>query len=155
MPATYFFFGTLMDEDVRHLVLGRRHRTTAYRPARLDGFRRVRVRGESYPMLIADTTATVDGIVMSGLDVIDAERIAWYEGGDYVIEYRTVWPRQGNAITARIFAATAALQHDDEPWDYRTWQQRDKPDALALTTAWMALAGKVTDSATLAFPGMS
>ena len=49
----YFFFGTLMDQDVLSVVLGRRPAPGMIRSASLAGYRRFRARCESYPVLVA------------------------------------------------------------------------------------------------------
>ena len=48
----YFFYGTLMDPDVRALVLSPAMRDVAVEAAVLEGYRRVFMRGRVYPVVI-------------------------------------------------------------------------------------------------------
>jgi hypothetical protein len=52
--ACYFFYGTLMDAAVRAAVLGRALPADAVIAAELAGWRRVRRRGATYPVLGPD-----------------------------------------------------------------------------------------------------
>ena len=63
-----------MDADVLELVLGRRVRDGAMRPARLDGYRRTRAVEESYPVLQPHLGAFVDGVLVEGLSKQDPAR---------------------------------------------------------------------------------
>ncbi|MEE8559476.1 MAG: gamma-glutamylcyclotransferase family protein, partial [Alphaproteobacteria bacterium] len=76
----YFFFGTLMDPDVRALVIGGPAPASRIEPATLAGFRRVHVAGRSYPMLISDALGRVEGCLVRGLDGRARARIGQFEG---------------------------------------------------------------------------
>ena len=50
--GTYFFYGTLMDRDVLNIVSGLNLAPARLRPARLPGYRRVRVQDVQYPAVL-------------------------------------------------------------------------------------------------------
>lgn len=134
----YFFYGSLTDPDVLAAVLGRRPRLA---PASLDGWRRLRVRGECYPLIVPAVGERVEGSV-ADVGPADARRLAWYEGDDYVQSELTVRLAGGEAATARVFTPKAELAHADEPWDPVAWARRDKPALVAAARRWMAFEGR-------------
>src|SRR5690606_34715685 len=78
-PMRYFFYGSLADPDVLAAVLGRA-RVRAV-PATLDGWRRWRVAGETYPLIAPAPGERVDGVAVE-VTHAEARRLAWYEGED-------------------------------------------------------------------------
>lgn len=56
-----FFFGTLMDLDVLTYLLERPVDVADLRPATIQGFRRARATGASYPVLVPEPGSRVDG----------------------------------------------------------------------------------------------
>ena len=81
--ASLFFFGTLMDADVRALVLGPEYSDHEVRRAWLRGFRRVFMPGRTYPMLLPHPHGRVEGILVGGLSVEAVRRLSTFEGPDY------------------------------------------------------------------------
>lgn len=85
----FFFYGTLMDEDVRALVVGRRAPPSACRPAVLAGYRRVFRDGAAYPILVraraseGDGVTRVDGCLVAGLSKREISRLKVFEGEEY------------------------------------------------------------------------
>ena len=57
----FFFFGLLRDAEVLELVTGRPWTTERFTGARLGGARLVRLRGETFPMLVPAIGAWVQG----------------------------------------------------------------------------------------------
>ncbi len=76
-----FVYGTLCSESLRRRLIGRR---VCAVPARLEGFRVWRVRGEDYPALCPAPGGRVDGMVLIGLRPLELRRLDRYEGGEYV-----------------------------------------------------------------------
>ena len=74
----FFFYGTLLDAQVRALVIGRR--ATRLQPATLAGYHRVGIVGVSYPMLVPDSDGRVEGGLSPRLNRAAARRIAAYCG---------------------------------------------------------------------------
>ena len=121
----FFFYGTLMDEDVRRAVLGVRA-LAPLESAILEGWRRVKMAGVSYPMIVRARNHKVDGILMHGIDRRAHELLQEYEGDEYAmigVEVRTADAR----ISARMFVPRPGLPvRGRGPWDLLTWQRRHK-----------------------------
>jgi hypothetical protein len=79
----YFFYGTLMDDDVLGAVIGRRPLPACRATARLRGYRRVFKRWATYPVLIEEPGASVDGVLVHGISRREAVRLDRFEGALY------------------------------------------------------------------------
>jgi hypothetical protein len=121
----FFFYGTLMDEDVRRAVLGVRSLAPAER-ATLEGWRRVKMAGVSYPMIVRARNHRVEGILMHGVDGRARDLLQRYEGDEYTImnvEVRTA----DSVLTAKMFAPRPGVTvRGRGPWDLDTWRRRHK-----------------------------
>jgi hypothetical protein len=124
----FFFYGTLIDADVRRAVLGplapRR-----VEPASLRGWRRVPVRGKTYPVIVADPTAQVDGVLARGLNAASKHRLERYEDADlYALAGLDVLPTgRTRPVPAQVFVAKAAgARSAPGEWEIETWQRRHK-----------------------------
>lgn len=125
----FFFYGTLMDPALRALVLrGLRARSAG--PARLAGYRRARVAGKSYPMLVADSRAAVDGVLVRGLPRRALARLDRYEGGDYRTVTHAVHVG-ARAVPARVYVAVPGRVKPGGAWSYEDWRRRAKAATLA------------------------
>lgn len=136
-PLPFFFFGTLMDEDVRTLVLGRTLERSAIMAARLIGYERLRVHEESYPTLRPVPGVSVDGILVRSLSPEDERRLAYYEGAEYAVEVREVLRADGGKESVRLFLERGELA-TEEPWDFARWQRSDKAALLEAARRFMA-----------------
>lgn len=65
------------------ITRGLLRKTIIARPAKLLGFRRVRVSGESYPAIYPCREAEVDGLILEGLSRLDLAVLDRYEGRMY------------------------------------------------------------------------
>ncbi|KIL99699.1 hypothetical protein CCC_03871 [Paramagnetospirillum magnetotacticum MS-1] len=133
-----FFFGTLMDGDVLAVVLGHPCAPQAQEPARLSGWRRVTIAGRSYPMLIPHATGVVEGILVSGLDETDRDRLSYYEGPEYRIGLLPVRLKDGREVTAEAYLGKPEVNASREEWRLDTWRLRHKRAALTRIGALMA-----------------
>jgi hypothetical protein len=121
----FFFYGTLMDEDVRRAVLGVRALAPSER-ATLEGWRRVKMAGVSYPMIVRARNHKVDGILMHGIDRRAHEMLQEYEGDEYTMIGVDVQAADSK-ISARMFVPRPGLTvRGRGPWDLLTWQRRHK-----------------------------
>ena len=77
-----FLYGSLLDPAVLRAKAGRRFPARALRPARLRGWRRTRLRGTPWPMLVRDRAGQVDGLVLR-LVGAPLRRLMAYEGPAY------------------------------------------------------------------------
>ena len=133
----YFFFGTLVDAEVRAVVLGRDVETTIVTEiAILEGYERLRVAEESYPTLRPAQGRTVQGIVARGLKPEDERRIAYFEGAEYQLVPKRVRLVGGAEVVARLFLDPGDLTTSG-PWDFVEWQERDKRALLEAARHFM------------------
>lgn len=127
-----FFFGTLLDPDVRALVTGVAPETLELRPASLPGFARHRVRGRSYPMLVPAPGRRIEGMICRGAGPLAIRRLNAYEGAEYAAELRVALDHHGQPMPAWVYvAASDGLQPTSEPWELVDWQARHKATFMA------------------------
>lgn len=136
----FFFYGTLIDDDVRALVLdGVPDRCAADGdpvPARLEGWRCACVRAKSYPAAVRRNGAVMDGVLTGSLSQAAVRRLVAYEGPEYERRSVTVLPARpdrgwGDGVDAEIFAAGPLCRTTPVDWNFETWQQRHKRRFLA------------------------
>ncbi|MDF1791400.1 MAG: gamma-glutamylcyclotransferase [Thalassobaculaceae bacterium] len=143
MSTRYFFFGTLLDRDVLELVLARSVADGAFVPAVLDGYRRVRVRKDSFPMLVADPDGSVEGRVFETRSAEEDARILFFEDFDYgLLPCRP--STAGGIVEAMFCGIDTAVEPSDEPWDLEVWAARHKPGFLKLSEIYMNCFGRMT-----------
>ena len=110
-----FTYGSLMYADIIARVLGR---ALAGEPAKLDGYRRQAVLGETYPGLRADAAAHTSGILYRGLAQAMLERLDRFEGEYYQrieVEVRT---DAGTATFAFVYLFRSEFAHLLAPHDW-------------------------------------
>jgi hypothetical protein len=123
----FFFYGTLIDPDVRALVLGR-HAPRIVEPAGLRGWRCVPVPARTYPMLIADPEGRLSGVLVRGLNAVARERLVRYEDDLYeLVEIDVEIGRRGKKRGAFTFVARSGrTASGSRTWDFTDWQRRHK-----------------------------
>lgn len=141
----YFFFGTLMDWDVLEAVIGHPPDDVRLLPARLAGWKRVKVRGEAFPMLIQQPWTQVDGMVAEGLSAADIARIRFFEDVEYVTQVCHPTLASGQRIDAVMHVSTEALYPSTRPWDFDEWRMTEKTVYLAMAREWMGLYDRRAD----------
>jgi hypothetical protein len=144
MGTRYFFFGTLMDRDVLELVLARTVPADAFLAARLEGFRRVRIHHDSFPILVADAAAAVDGLVFDSASAEEDRRIRFFEDYDYALAPCRPLLADGSSVSAMLCGAQADVLGSDEPWELDRWAARHKRGFLELSRIYMACYGRLT-----------
>ncbi len=143
-----FVFGTLLDPDVVPIVVGRPLDQLAPRRARLDGFTRRRVLGESFPFLVAQPGGEVEGLVIGPFTRDEIERIRFFEGDEF--EFGRVTVRVEDEAPAEIEVhaclSTGKIADSGEPWTLTRWQATEKLRALAEIEGYMALFGTIAEA---------
>ncbi|MBD3245515.1 MAG: hypothetical protein GF333_00705 [Candidatus Omnitrophica bacterium] len=90
-----FVYGTLQFPEIMRNVTGK---TFPARPARLQGYRRYRVRGDQtedpYPAVVKEK-GVVQGLLVSGIDEATLRKIDQYEGGEYTRKWVKVLSENG------------------------------------------------------------
>ena len=122
----YFFYGTLLDPDVRAHILGGWIDRRVLPASRLPGYRRVYIRGRHYPVVVPAAGQKVEGVLAEGLDRHAVRRLAEFESDEYVDAERTVLVDDGRTLRARVFVASPLARPTDTPWTVEIWQRRHK-----------------------------
>jgi len=122
-----FFYGTLMDADVRARVVG----ASLIEPARLAGWRRVGLIGRPYPVIVHAPGAETAGLLARAIDRAGWRRLLAYEGDEYRVIAVRVTAADGCAISALTFAASAAARPGPRLWSFDGWHRRHKQTMLA------------------------
>lgn len=135
-----FFFGTLMDGEVREIVCGKPLDTVE--PAIAQGFRRVFVAGRHYPMLLAHASGWVEGTLVTGLDTETVHRLQVYEGWEYTLQPIKVRTQSGQSVMAHVFLCPPDIKPDKREWRLHEWERRYKRKFLPKTRQLMEVALK-------------
>ena len=127
----FFFYGTLIDPDVRRAVLGRLAPATV-EPAILLGWRRFAAKGVTFPIARPDPKAEIDGVIARGLSAEAGRKLDAYEGPGY---RRIAVPVRLGTKTVEAFLyvddGSGTLQPTPGAWRYEDWVRRHKRDFLA------------------------
>ncbi|PIW29895.1 MAG: gamma-glutamylcyclotransferase [Rhodospirillales bacterium CG15_BIG_FIL_POST_REV_8_21_14_020_66_15] len=138
---SFFFYGTLMDPDLRAAVLG--GPCLAVTSAALPGYRRAPVAGRDYPGIAPARNRGVPGLLATGVTPAMAARATYYEGDRYAAALVSVTAADGAARDAWTFLPLPGTRVGTGGWDLAAWQRRRKAPTLALARTYMA-AGPVS-----------
>jgi len=122
----FFFYGTLIDADVRVHVLGARAARISIVPGSLEGCRCVRVAGASFPGLVPETTARTYGVIARGLSRSDMSKLVRYEGNGYRLASAPARTAGGRNLNVRVFLPKPGVQLTDEDWSVAAWREAEK-----------------------------
>lgn len=128
----FFFFGTLLDEEVLNFVVGRKVLAADKLTASLAGFRRVKAQDVTYPIIVRGETATVTGMLVSGLTSEEAGRLIEYEGANYQLVTLPVTAGKRQR-PAQVFvpAGKGGLTPLDEDWTFEEWSRLHRDGFVA------------------------
>jgi gamma-glutamylcyclotransferase (GGCT)/AIG2-like uncharacterized protein YtfP len=122
----FFFYGTLMDVEIRGLVLGRRDGARPVEPATLPGFRRVTMHRRSYPVIFPEPSTHVVGCLIRGLDRHAAARLDAFETDEYDRIECAVVLVSSRSIDAWTYVAGRRATPSTMAWDLEAWRRRHK-----------------------------
>ena len=140
----FFFYGTLIDPEIRELVLGRSIDESSVRDASLAGHRRYPVQDEPYPAAIPEEGGMVAGVLVEGLSVADAAWLSRFEGSEYDARACIVSladAGQGADRRAWVFIAGPSVRLGTGEWSIEAWTAAHKPRFLELAKTWLDGAG--------------
>jgi len=137
----FFFYGTLMDEDVLAAVLGHASGGLPRSTAVLAGFRRVKARGASYPVIIPAAGTETEGLLVAGLTIADARRLAGYEGDGYRCRRLSVCCGGQGSVIASVFVPRWPAMASDQPWSLDDWRRDHKAGFLERLVSNLGRAG--------------
>jgi gamma-glutamylcyclotransferase (GGCT)/AIG2-like uncharacterized protein YtfP len=109
-----FVYGTLLDPGILARVSGEPALSRRLRPARLEGWRRVFLRGTPYPTLVPHHGGVVEGAVLRVGDAVLA-RLSAYEGSAYALTPLRVVTDRG-ALHARAWIAPSWRADTPRDW---------------------------------------
>lgn len=94
--------------------------------ARLNGFRRHAIRGETYPAVIAQAGASVTGVLYPDVSDADIVRLDAFEGSDYqrVRVSVDLVNGSGNGLAADTYLWLDASRLEPQDWDVQ-WFERE------------------------------
>ena len=107
-----FAYGTLMFDEVMEAVVGRRFEGV---PARLRGYERYQVRGQSYPAIVRREEGVTEGTLFSGIDEETLARLDRFEGSSYQREWVTL--DTGERAWAYVVAPGEEPLLSDQSWN--------------------------------------
>ena len=124
-------YGSLLDTDVRRLVLGR----CRARAAVLAGWHRVYVAGTVYPGIQPLEGAETGVLVLDALNHGAIARCDAFEGAEYERRLLPVRFEAGGSVgQAMFYVPTSATRLTERPWRYdRAWRARHGRAFLAMT----------------------
>jgi len=122
----FFFYGTLLDAEVRRRVLGAPGRAARLTPAVLHGWRRVYVRGRTYPVVTPARGCRVEGLLAQALPFAAARRVRLFESDEYREIVLPVLTPDGAAVEARLFVARHPSLATGRPWTVEDWRRRHR-----------------------------
>jgi len=137
---TYFFYGTLMDPDIRMQVLGR---PVTARPAVARGYRAYRHARATYPVLRPAPHGSAPGVVVDGLTEADAARLHWYEGPEYHCRRIEVIAPGNCSVSAWAFVGTDTVPVSSAQWNFKAWQSRHRTPFLRQLRATIVRPGRL------------
>ena len=129
-------YGTLLDAEVRQMVLG----PCGVSGATLAGWDRVYVAGAIYPAVRERADAETDVLVLEGLEPDAIARGDAFEGAEY---QRRALPltftADGSRGEAMVYVPTLEVRLSNQPWTYdAAWRTAHLPVFLAMTRAAVA-----------------
>jgi hypothetical protein len=123
----FFFYGMLLDPELRRIVIGREIALTA---ATLSGWRRLAIADKPYPFIERDAAASVVGVATEPLDAGEVARLRRYEGDGYQLAAVEVREDRGSRIAAEVFVPPEGCFVGVGTWDLGAWQRDHRVAAL-------------------------
>ena len=132
----FFFYGTLLDSDMRRAVCGPAADRWRLLPAWIAGWRRGREASFAYPFLVAAHGGMVEGLAAELIDPTGAADMTLYEGEGYRSEQVRIHLAAAEA-DAWIFLPRRPVEAP-LPWSLAAWVREHKPRSLQATQRWRA-----------------
>ena len=144
--GAFFFYGTLMERELLSAVLGRRVWPCALAPAVLRGYRRRSVLGASYPVVLRQRRASVEGVILRGVGAAETARLCAYEGGGYEpVKALAELPRRSVRRVLLFRPKRGAYTVSIRPWSFVGWRLHHKRLAMkAVVIGWVEQNAKPT-----------
>lgn len=119
MTAHVFTYGSLMFSQVWERVVRGRYRSVR---ATLPGFARYVIKGETYPGMVAEAGAQVEGVLYFDVDGDDLAALDAFEGIDYRRDRVAVLAESGERAEACTYIYLLPGRFSGEPWNPREFR---------------------------------
>lgn len=140
----WFFYGTLLDPDIRRHVFPHVAEALTLRPAELGGYRRYRCHGASYPVVVPRRGGRVPGLLAEGLDERAVLRVAHFEGAEYQPRQVELRLAGGGRTRAWLFMPLRRSLATRELWTFDRWRRIEKRRIMPQVRFWMNQCGVET-----------
>ena len=134
----FFFYGTLMDAEIRAAVLGNSGGDHPVEPATLAGYRRVFLSRRHYPVIVTERSSRVEGCLSGELDERAAGKLDAFETEEYDRVPCAASLADGTAVGAWTYVASRLARPSAVNWDLAAWQRNHKRDLLGRLRAGRA-----------------
>ncbi|MEM7283345.1 MAG: gamma-glutamylcyclotransferase family protein, partial [Pseudomonadota bacterium] len=129
MHKTLFAYGTLLDADVRRVVLGSSMSQVSVVKASFLEHACLKLPDETYPILTEKPGEFVRGAVLHGLDDDLWKRVEFFESDEYELQRIAVTTDNGVEETW-CYGAGNIMEGASETWSLANWQSLHKPQFL-------------------------
>ncbi|UWR04495.1 NUDIX domain-containing protein [Ruegeria conchae] len=137
--SNLFFYGTLRHAPLLELVMGQTAGKLSANPAILADHAVYSVKGQPFPMIVAEKGATADGVLVQGLGKDELARLAFYEGGfEYDLRQQTIETSEDGNHQALVFFPESEAWKTDTLWDFEAW--KNDWSALSMLAAQEVMA---------------
>ena len=132
----FFFYGTLLDDDVCRIVLGPASLTRRRVPAVLPAYKRVRGRDGDYPVLRRWPGAKVVGQLVYGLSRVELCLLGHFEAEHYNPVVMTLRTLDRAEVEAWVFLPREPAMAGVGPWNFKRWKAFTMPRLMPLWRRW-------------------
>ena len=119
MAAHVFTYGSLMFPQVWERVVRGRYRSVR---ATLDGFARYAILGETYPGMVPETGAQVEGVLYFDVDKDDLAALDAFEGVEYRRDKVSINSESGVIVDAYTYIYLLPGRLAGAPWNPQEFQ---------------------------------
>lgn len=137
----FFFYGTLMDRDVRQALLGKRASQLRVTPGVLLNYRRLAAKHGDYPVLVPALGGRVNGVFVEGLDAQALLWVAHFEGPTYVPGSVLAQDMYRQRLWPWAFLPSERSRASSQPWNFRRWQRIGKRQVRDDLNKWLLQRG--------------
>lgn len=113
MLINVFTYGALMFPEVWGRVVRGQYRSAS---ATLQNYARFAIEGETYPGMIEQADATVDGVVYFDVDVADLAALDAFEGDDYRRATLAAILDTGEPVSVGTYVYLPVARLSSRPW---------------------------------------
>ena len=137
-----FFYGTLCDLRFCEIVLGRSRDQLQFVDAVLQDHAVYWARGENFPVIVREEGSLAKGLLLTGLDQTDINKLDYYESGfDYAPVPVTVKTDAGPKEVCVYYCHDPDVVSGDK-WSLSDWSEKCGPTAYGAAEEFMYHFGK-------------